>query len=100
MDVSLGMTWRADYANRLPEGNEMVQECRGPSASPTSAKRRENRRPACLETGFRYPTGPHTGETPMLPWCWPPGLQLSEMRPRGPRNGTSAISGRRDGPDG
>lgn len=29
MDVSLGMTWRADYANRLPEGNEMVGECRG-----------------------------------------------------------------------
>ena len=45
---------------------------------------RENRSPACSETGFRSPTSACTGETPMSPVVWSPPAQVSEMRPSNP----------------
>jgi hypothetical protein len=60
---------------------ELFSSVVGVGASPKVANSRENRRLACLKTGFRCQTNAHTGETPMLPGVLSLRLQLSEMRP-------------------
>ncbi len=48
-------------------------------ACPKVANSRENRRLACLETGFRCQINAHTGGTPMLPEKEPGKKQLDDM---------------------
>jgi benzoyl-CoA reductase/2-hydroxyglutaryl-CoA dehydratase subunit BcrC/BadD/HgdB len=82
---------RAAENNVLREGNE---------ASAEVAKTRENRRPACLETGLRDPADACTGETPMPPVLSSPRLQFSEMYPegKGPEGAASNSPGQASAP--